>query len=386
MTHHAQTHLHLALDARTVHAPVRRGTGKNLVDLYSKVLELCPNWTVTGLHRGEDAQSLPHDRYRPSRIDMPGDRFDAWQRWRLPHAAWSAGAHLLHCPANTCPTWNPIPTIVTIHDLLPLDAGGPDAARFEKSVRHAVQHDLTIITPSRFTASQLSDRFHARPSQIIVNAWAPDRGMNIVQDPDLIASVLAHYEVQPPFMLHLGAAQQRKNTHRVLVAYAALPTVLRRQWPLLIVGLDHPQTFARMAQEAQELGVADTVKLHGFADEADMPALFTAADVLVYPSLGEGFGLPILDAFVTHTAVLTSRTTSLPEVGGDAALYVEPTDIDDLRAGMQNLITSDALRRQLTERGLQRVQQFTWDKTAERFIRAVNRAMQHPESRRHAAA
>jgi glycosyltransferase involved in cell wall biosynthesis len=122
--------------------------------------------------------------------------------------------------------------------------------------------------------------------------------------------------------------------------------------------------LARFRDKARSLGVAEG-SVRGFADEDDLPALLSGAALLCYPSLAEGFGLPILDAFVCKTAVLTSTTTSLPEVAGDAALLVDPTDTLTLRAGLERLLSSEEARNDLVARGWRRVKEFSWERCAE---------------------
>lgn len=372
----------IALDARTVHRSERRGTGKNLVDLYRSVLKLRPNWRVIGYHRGDEAAGLNVPGYTPKFLEMPGYRFDAWQRWRLPMAAWRDGADLLHCPANTCPRWLPVPTMLTVHDLMPLDSGDAVAAqRLCASIEEAVRRRLTIITPSEFTAGELVSRFGAHRENIVVNAWAPDGAMRYIDDERALTDVLWKYAVHPGTrtLLHLGAPDPRKNTGRTIEAFAGLNQSIRQSWTLLIVGVNCLETRQNLVKRCENLGISDRVRIHGFADEADMPALFSAADVLVYPSLSEGFGLPILDAFATRTAVLTSSATSLPEVGGDAARYVDPTCVASVRRGLWQLTAEPILGRDLVQRGLVRLQQYSWDKTAARFIGAVEQTLTQRE-------
>ena len=119
--------LHVAVDARTVYAPTRRGTGKNLVDLYTLMARQRPSWRFTLFHQREaDDPFVGLPNVRAQRIDIKGDRLNLWQDVRLPLAAAMSGADVLHCPANTAPTWTATPTVVTIHDLTPLDIT-PDA-------------------------------------------------------------------------------------------------------------------------------------------------------------------------------------------------------------------------------------------------------------------
>ena len=371
--------MRIALDARTIYWPVRRGTGRNLIDLYRHLSMIRRHWQVLAYHRltAPIEPPLPQPFVQPRLIEMPGDRFDAWQRFRLPLAAWRDEADLLHCPANTCPGWMPLDTVVTIHDLIPLDlpAGRPagEVRRFEQSVRTACRRAAWLICPSVYTRNRLVHQFGADPARLTVNPWAPDSSMRRVE-PDEYAPVLQRYGIDRPFVLHFGAVAPRKNTRRLLKAWARLDRSIRTEWRLLVVGLD--ETFrSRMAHAAERWGIGDSVVLGGFADEADLPALLSGADVLAYPSLSEGFGLPILDAWVTGTAVLTANRTSLPEVAADAACLVDPTDTDEISTALAQLIVDPANRADLVERGRKRVRQYTWARTARRFAEALEQAV-----------
>lgn len=370
--------MRIALDARTVYAPRRRGTGKNLIDLYRMLLRIRPDWEVLAYHRSPrpDPDLLPARRVRPVRLEMIGDRVDAWGRWRLPVAAWRDGADLLHCPANLCPPRSPVPMVVTVHDLIPLDvpgsAGGRERRRFERSVRVAADGAARIICPSAYTAGRLVDAFGADPARITVNPWAADRAVQAVP-PERWPPLLARYGVPRPFVLHLGAADPRKNTRRLLHAWSMLGSEVRRDWHLLVVGLD-PHTQGALQQQVCLYGSADSVTLCGFAPEADMATLLSAASLLAYPSVSEGFGLPLLDAWTCGTPALAGDRTCVPEVAGDAALLVDPTDACAIAGGLAELLADQGARRELARRGRRRLLAFSWESTAARFADALESA------------
>jgi glycosyltransferase involved in cell wall biosynthesis len=379
----------IGLDARTVYQPTRRGTGKNLIDLYRHLAAARPDWRVLAYHRlpGHIPALLPSNAAEPRLIEIIGDRVDAWQRWRLPLAAWRDRVDVLHCPANACPSWTPVNTVVTIHDLIPLDMPQGETPyqvrRFEQSIQTACRRAAWILCPSRYTRDRLVGEFNADIDRITINPWAPDSSIRHVP-PQAHAPVLEHYGIDGPFVLHFGAGALRKNTRRLLEAWAMIDRSLRREWQLLIVGLDDT-AFQDFATSVYRLGIGSNVRLSGFADEADLPTLLSAADVLAYPSLSEGFGLPILDAWATSTAVLTSDCTSLPEVAGDAALLVEPTDPCSIARGLHRLLRDPRLREELIERGRQRLTNYNWQKTAERFAWALEQATSQVGIKRAAA-
>jgi glycosyltransferase involved in cell wall biosynthesis len=365
----------IALDARTVYAAQRRGTGKNLIDLYRALARRRPDWRFVMLHRGPGADepfaSEPNIRSRA--IEMPGDRWDLWQQLRLPIAARAAGADVLHSPANTAPRRPLTPLVATIHDLIFLDRrfAGPGGARMGAQAAAAARKAHKVFTPSEFSKREIVQRFAIPADKVTVNPWAPDANCARVEDPAELARVRAAYGLEPdrPYVFGFGGADPRKNTEGVLRAWARLDAPSRRDHVLLLVGLN-PPARARFEALAEELKIAERARLSGFADEADIPALLSGATLLCYPSLAEGFGLPVLDAFVCETAVLTSDATSLPEVAGDAAELVDPDDVEAIAAALAGLLVDDARRAELIARGRERVKRFTWDAVAQRAAQA----------------
>ncbi len=370
--------MRIGLDARTIYRPHRRGTGKNLVDLYRHLVRLRPHWEVLAYHRqaGEVDPVFESPNVQPRMIEMVGDRVDAWQRWRLPMAAWRDSVDVVHCPANLCPAWMPVNTVVTIHDLIPLDMpeGRPAGyvKRFAQSVRLACRRAAWVVCPSHYTRDRLVAEFEADPNRITVNPWAPDSSVGPVPQ-DRCRAVLDRYGITKPFVLHFGARSLRKNTKRVLEAWGMIEKSLRRDCQLLIVGLD-PAGRHEFQAVADNLGISDSVRLGEFALEAHLPALLSAALVLAYPSLSEGFGLPILDAWASGTAVLTSQCTSMPEVAGDAALLIDPFDSCSIARGLNRLMGDRTLRTELNMRAQKRLSRYSWDQTADRFAWAIHQA------------
>jgi alpha-1,3-rhamnosyl/mannosyltransferase len=295
---------------------------------------------------------------------------------RLPLAA--RGADVLYCPANTGPRWPLRPTVLTVYDLIPLelDPGNPASAAWGRKVARAARAARRVHTASEHTAGQLTAILVVPARKIEMIPIAADPRFAPVTDAALLAAVRAKYGVPAdrPFVLGFGAADPRKNTRRVLEAWARLAPGLRERFFLLLVGIQDAAMppLRQLAADALPPGGGH---LHGFADEDDLPALLSAADVLCYPSLAEGFGLPVLEAFGCGTAVVTSNTTSIPEVAGDAAVLVDPTDTAALTRALHEILSDDRLRAQLAERGRARAGAFDWagiaDRIAELFAGAA---------------
>ncbi|MFW6145861.1 MAG: glycosyltransferase family 4 protein [Planctomycetota bacterium] len=369
----------LAVDARTIFRAERRGTSKNLIDLVRHIAALRPAWEIPLFHRGgEDAPNpfADHPNVHPRFIEMPGDRWDAWQQLHLPWAAWRAGADVLHCPANTAPRWSLVPRVVTIHDLIPMDkrfnADGADA--WAAAVTRAARKAAAILTPSAYTADLVERTLGVDADKITVNWWAPDAACRRITDEAVLANVRRRYDLDADrrYVLAFGGAEARKNTARLLDAWAAVERSVRAGWLLVVVGLGAPE-LERFGRRAVAMDIAAGCRLHGFADEADLPALISGAEIMAYPSLSEGFGLPIVDAFVCGTAVLTSRTTSMPEIAGPAAELVDPDLTGDIARGLTALMTEPERRARDAAAGLDRAALFDWDATAGRAIEVFER-------------
>jgi len=244
--------------------------------------------------------------------------------------------------------------------------------QFEQSIKTACKSAAGIVCPSNYTGQRLVAEFGANPQDITVNPWAADSSVRLVSDLKWSA-VLQRYGIDRPFVLHFGGPAPRKNTARVLEAWALTGSAIRNGYQLLIVGLDGA-SLADSEIRLHNLGLGESVRLHGFADESDLPTLLSAATMLAYPSLSEGFGLPLLDAWATDTPAMCGDETSLPELAQDAALLVDPADTRSIAAGMVRILRDRSMQQMLIERGRQRLAGYTWAATATRFITAIENA------------
>jgi glycosyltransferase involved in cell wall biosynthesis len=184
-----------------------------------------------------------------------------------------------------------------------------------------------------------------------------------------VEAAIGRYGLHRPYLLHVGASTYHKNTARVLRAFDLFSRECGVDHALYIVGKWIPKALADLEASYPVLVQAGRLRVLGFVPDDDLPALYCGAEALVYPSVIEGFGLPVLEAMRCGTPVLTSSTSSLPEVGGEAALYVDPYDVDAIAASLYKLASQPSLRADLSARGLQQAALFTWAHTAEQTLR-----------------
>ncbi|MEM6259786.1 MAG: glycosyltransferase family 1 protein [Planctomycetota bacterium] len=380
--------MRIGLDARTLFNPQRRGIAKSLLRLYQRLSAVKPDWQIYAYHR--NPAYIPDDlppSFVTRFIDMPGDRYDAWTQLRLPTAAWLDKTDVLHSPANHCPHWMPVPTVVTLHDLIPLDMpegrSSQEMKQFEQAVGSACSKATAVVSPSKYTRKRLIKDHGLHAKRAIAVPW----GVTVEQETVDIGDIdtnLQRYGIDRQYMLHFGAAEPRKNTRGIIEAWAMVRPAYRKNWKLLIVGLDEviKESIGRLTRT---LGIEEQVLLHGYAPDADLPVLLSGASAMLYPSLSEGFGLPVLEAFAVATPVLTSDTTSLPEVAGDAAELVPPGIPTALSSAITRLMKDPMRRNDLVARGAQRLTRFRWADTAEQYAAVLEIAARSRKRERRGA-
>lgn len=280
-------------------------------------------------------------------------------------------------PVMQLPFGCPCPAIATVHDLAVMTFGAHFTWRRRipgrLQARHVVRSAAHLIADSQATQRDLRTYFHVPDTRISV-AWAGcSAPFRQPPEAEAIRRVREKHALPERFVLYVGRLQPRKNIARLVEAFARL-RARRPGLPhhLILAGgegwLSHGIHRAVEASSAREY-----IRFTGFIPEEDLPPLMAAADVLALVSLWEGFGLPVVEAMACGTAVLTSTTSSLPEVAGDAAALVDPYDVDAISAALERLLTDDAYRHDLEARGPAQAAKFTWEATARTVLDAVTR-------------
>lgn len=255
--------------------------------------------------------------------------------------------------------------VVTIHDLFPMDDGmelDPILARrFPSRVTRQLRSARAVVTPSAFVAQTIRERFPWYTGPIRVTPLAASETFRPMPLDDVTRS---RYRLTKPFLLFIGRVDGRKNLRRILAAWMSLPPSIRRDHELILLVPGSDDALHRLRTEHAAAFQDPTVRLLSNIPSADMVALLSAARALVFTTLGEGFGLPVIEAMRCGCPVITSNVTALPEVGGDAVLYVDPRREDEIADAMAKCMLDDALVSELRRRGLDRGATFTWEATA----------------------
>ncbi|MFO7974034.1 MAG: glycosyltransferase family 1 protein [Candidatus Hydrogenedentota bacterium] len=278
---------------------------------------------------------------------------------------WLKSADLVHYPASVGHPGSLARAVVTVHDVSylvnPAWFRRRHALYYRAMISRSARKAAVIIADSEITASDLQERLGIQRERIRVIPL----GVDVMFRPspaDDVERVCKQHGLPDKFLLFVGTQEPRKNLPRLVEAFAQIAHEIPHS--LVLAGRSGWKCRAlRRALARPELH--ERIITPGFIARENLPALLTAADGFVWPSLYEGFGLPPLEAMACGTPVLTSNTASLPEVVGDAALMVDPENSRDISAGIKRLVTDASLRDTLRQRGLKRVGAFTWQRTAE---------------------
>jgi len=286
------------------------------------------------------------------------------------HALRGHGDFLYHSPNYYLPPFAGR-SVATFHDLSPFTwahCHAPQLARYlQKELKTTLVRADALITDSEYTRRELADYFSWPIERIhtVPLASSPDFHP---RSPESIREALRRYGLEPgSYALFVGTIEPRKNIETLLDAYSRLPLALRRRWPLILTGYhgwrnDH--IHARL-EAAQREGWA---RYLGFVPANDLPLLFAGARLFTFPSLYEGFGLPVLEAMSSGVPVVCSNSSSLPEVAGTAALMCEPMDIDSLTVNLQQGLEDDVWRANAVRNGLLHASSFSWERCARETV------------------
>jgi glycosyltransferase involved in cell wall biosynthesis len=305
-----------------------------------------------------------------------------WEQVGIVLAGMREKIDLLHCPYWSSPLWSPWPTVVTVHDViqfvLPEYAWRKISRVYFGLVSAGARRAQAVITVSECSKQDIMKIIGLGPERIHVIGNAVDASLYPVRDAWLLANVRERYGIAPRFVLYFGGFDMRKNVPRLIEAYARLPEALRREYQLVIAGryqhLGHP-LYPDPRQTVRRLGLEGNVIFTGQIREQDKAPLYSAATVFAFPSLYEGFGMPVLEAMACGTPVVTSNVSALPEVAGDAGLLVNPYAPEAIGEALAELLESAARREDLSRRGLERARRFTWPQVAEQTVRVYKQIL-----------
>jgi len=370
--------MNVCLDARTVniHFP---GIGRYTFNLARALTPLLGAQERLVLLR--DPRMTSHWKLEALRtdrvdvVDVPISPFSLRQQWSLPRRLRQLGASVYHSPFYLMPLRPGVASVVTIHDLIPLcraDALPPlQRSLFRLAIRQAVRAARQVIAVSDATARDLARVFRLPAERVTVIAEAPDPCFR-PQPAEAVAAVRRHFGLPEPYALYFGSNKPHKNLVRLVEAWARV----RPDRPCLVIAGLWDGRYPDAQRRAHALGLGTAVRFLGPVDEGSVPALYSGATLFVFPSVYEGFGLPVLEAMASGVPVACAHGSSLTEVTGDAAVLFDPSDVDAIAHAIQDILSDARRRGEFAQRGLARAAQFSWEAAARFTLATYRRALE----------
>ncbi len=294
---------------------------------------------------------------------------NAWMYW----AAQRHHLDVIHDPTGVTPFFfgaGKAKKIVTVHDVIPWSYPNVSTKLDTLIYRHWLPRLLPrvdlVLTDSDASKQDILKYLHLKPDSVrtIYIGISSQYG---VMDSNRIALAAYKYQLPKPYLLFVGSTAERKNLVGVIKAYAKVKNEIPHK--LVVVG-SKQRLFPPNVEALDALQLRDDVVFVDYVDEKDFPAVYSGADLMVFPSFYEGFGLPVAEAMASGTPVVTSNVSSLPEVGGDAVLQVNPYDIDEIVNAIRAAVVDRQLHEQLRTRGLERASLFSWERAACETVQA----------------
>ncbi len=282
---------------------------------------------------------------------------------------------IYHYPHFDLPFGLNIPSVITIYDLKYIKIPGLfyRKAKFKSwlmktIMRNSLRQVRKVITLSKSSKEDIVNIFNVAPDKIEVIYAACDPSYKVISSP--LDFVLKKYQIQLPFLLFVGEIRPHKNLVNLIKVFK---NIKYKNYALVIVGKTY-RNYREPFTLVAKLGLDNRVRFLGYVPKMDLVSIYNAATLFILPSLYEGFGLPVLEAMACGTPVVTSNISSLPEITGDAAILIDPYDKDSIIDSIESILDSPSLRQTLRERGLKRVQDFSWSMVAEKTIKLYKEA------------
>jgi glycosyltransferase involved in cell wall biosynthesis len=370
--------MRIGYDATSLTGP-RTGIGRYTLELLRAMRAQDPGLEFVLMAHRDVARDLRHNGLaaipRLRGPDMPARL--PWLHGMLPVQLAASRVEVCHFTNYQAPIMTGRPTVMTLHDmsLLLYPDGHPAhrVATMRPLLRAVARRATAVITLTESAKRDAVSVLSLDPERIHVVPAAPAASFRPIQDAAALAGVAARHGLEPGFLLYVGTIEPRKNLERLVEAFAAL----RRD------GFGHPLVLAGsrgwkeegLLRRIDALGPGASVRLIGYVPDDELPALMNVAGAFVYPSLYEGFGLPIVEALACGTPTVTSDRGAMAEVAGDAALLADPEDTEALRDALAVALHDEPTRRRLREAGPRRAAAFDWGRAARDTVGVYRRAL-----------
>lgn len=309
-------------------------------------------------------------------IEVEGGFYPTWEQISLPRAVKKYKCDILHCTSNTAPIFAPCPVIITLHDIIYIESlnlfkrGATMYQRFGSLYRRLIVPIVSkkakeIVTVSNFEKERIKEIMGLNNNLCAIYNGVGEHFTKIT-DSQILDNTKNKYNLPDNFLFFLGNTDPKKNTPNVLKAFALFNKRVNKKYKLVMLDYDKDALNLILA-DINEVWLNDYIHLTGYVPNTELPKIINLCHIFLYPSLRESFGIPILEGMACGVPVITSNTSSMPEIAGDGALFSDPYDATDIAEKIYLLETSEDLRDTLIDRGYIRSSLFSWLNMAKEY-------------------
>jgi glycosyltransferase involved in cell wall biosynthesis len=318
-------------------------------------------------------------------IKLDGGSYPVWEQFALPKAAKKYGCELLHCTSNTAPFFTNMPLVTTLHDIIYMESSyykilTGSATAYQKFgnvyrkliVPRVVKKSDKIITVSHFEKNRIAEFFDIEEDNRLEAVYnGVSTHFKPISDEAELKRVKEKYHLPDNFFFFLGNTDPKKNTKGVLKAFSDFLKQTKSDYKLVMLDYDMNE-LKKLLDEIGDKQLMNQIVLTGYVVNTDLPAIYSLSTIFLYPSLRESFGIPMLEAMACGVPVITSNTSSMPEVSGDAAHIVNPYNPEEITEGIIKILSEKEYSENLCKKGIERSKLFSWKNMAEQILVLYN--------------
>lgn len=362
--------MRIGIEAQRIFRPKKHGMDIVVLEVLKQLQQLESEHEFVVFVKGDTDDSCLKPSKNMEIVKVPGKMYVDWEQWSLPRAVKKAHVDLLHCTSNTAPFFVSVPTVVTLHDIIYLEKLQFTGTAYQNfgnvyrrlNVPTIIRNCEKVITVSEYEKARIVERLSLDDDKVKVVYNGLSSAFRVYELKE-VETARTERNLPKNFILSLGNQAPKKNMKGSIKAYLEYRKQSTNPLPLVLVEC----TKTYLDQALAEFGASDqleNIHLTGYIPHQQLPLLYNMCDIFLYPSLRESFGIPILEANACGAPVITSNTSSMPEVSGGSTLLTNPFELSEITNALLRLESDRSLRETLIEKGLENARKFTWKNTA----------------------